>query len=272
MKKQEENSPHWGILTELMFNRVQGEVIRHGEYTVVRTPATPDYYFGNLLVLEHAPRNQDRPRLENDFRQLVGAPPLIKHHTFLWPVRGDATMTPDAFIEAGYEFSENTVLIAHPQDLAAAAQYSPEITLRRYRNAADWSDWQALKIAENAGHFPEQEFLRYLAGLQAMYQQMIGNNHGDWWGAFIGDRQVANLGIFFAGDTGRFQAVFTAPSYRNRGICRALVHHVAEHGFGRAARLVMVADQNHHAARLYEKLGFRRRERMASLCRWSAAG
>lgn len=270
MKIQEEVKPHWGIQTELMFNRVQGEVTRHGQYTVVRTPATPDYYFGNLLVLEGAPRNQERLQLEADFADLVGAPPRIKHRTFLWPVHDDAAAPPDAFVDAGYEFNQSAVLIAQPQDLIAPARRPSEIALRRYRDAADWSDWQALKLADNAGHYPEPEFLRYLSGLQAMYRQMIGDHQGDWWGAFIGDTQVANLGMFFAGDTGRFQAVFTAPSYRNRGICRALVHHVAERSFGRAARLVMVADESHHAARLYETLGFQRRERMASLCWWPA--
>ncbi|NKI70027.1 GNAT family N-acetyltransferase [Collimonas pratensis] len=270
MKIQEEAKPHRGIQTELMFNRVQGEVARCGQYTVVRTPATPDYYFGNLLVLEDAPRNQDRAQLEADFADLVGAPPLIKHRTFLWPVHDDARATPDAFIDAGYEFSQTAVLIAHAQDLIAPAQRPAEIVLRRYRDAADWSAWQALKLADNAGRYPEPEFLRYLSGLQAMYQQMIADHQGDWWGAFIGDTQVANLGMFFTEDSGRFQAVFTAPAYRNRGICHALVHHVAEHSFGRATRLVMVADESHHAARLYETLGFQRRERMASLCWWPA--
>lgn len=270
MKIQEEAKPHRGIQSELMFNRVRGEVVRCGQYTVVRTPAIPDYYFGNLLVLEGAPGNQERLQLEADFAHLVGAPPLIQHRTFLWPVHSDATVAPDAFVEAGYEFNQSAVLIAHPQDLIAPAQRPSDITLRRYRDAADWTDWQALKIAENAGRYPEPEFLRYLAGLQAMYRQMIDDCQGDWWGAFIGNMQVANLGMFFAEDSGRFQAVFTAPSYRNRGICRALVRHVAEHSFQRAARLVMVADESHHAARLYETLGFQRSERMASLCWWPA--
>jgi predicted GNAT family acetyltransferase len=125
-----------------------------------------------------------------------------------------------------------------------------------------------MQLADNAGKFPEPEFLNYLAGKQATYQRMIADNLGDWWGAFIEGKQVANLGLFFDGETARFQAVHTAPSHRNQGICRTLVHHVALAGFQRAVRLVMVADENYHAARVYESLGFRRSERMASLCWW----
>ncbi|AIY42440.1 acetyltransferase (GNAT) family protein [Collimonas arenae] len=254
-----------------MFNSVKGEITEHAEYTVVQTPDSPDYYFGNLLLLERAPHNQDRPKLETDFGNLVGLPPLIKHRTFLWPVLEDSPVTLDAFIQAGYDFHESAVLIAQPADLIAPNQKNREITIRPYMHSADWSDWTAMKIAENAGHFPEREFLSHLSGLQAMYQKMIRDNQGNWWGAFVEDKQVANLGLFFTEESGRFQAIFTHPQYRNRGICRTLVHHVAEDAFRHAARLVMVADENHHAARLYESLGFQRQERMASLCWWPKA-
>jgi GNAT superfamily N-acetyltransferase len=268
MKNQENTPPHWGILTELMFNRVKGEVTQYADYTVVRTPTSPDYYFGNLLVLRCAPLNQDRALLEADFSNLVGQSQLIKHRTFLWPVHEVTSMVPDAFIQAGYDFVETAVLIAYPADLIAPSRSHQKIIIRRYHNAADWSDWRAMQIADNAGHFPEPEFLRYLTGLQMMYQQMISDNRGDWWAAFLEDQQVANLGMFFEEDTGRFQAVFTHPLHRKQGICRALVHHVAKDGFRRAARLVMVANEKHHAAQLYETLGFQRREGMASLCWW----
>ncbi|MEO6921063.1 MAG: GNAT family N-acetyltransferase [Collimonas sp.] len=220
------------------------------------------------MLLERPPHNQDRAQLETDFGNLVGLPPLIKHRTFLWPALESAPLIPDAFIRAGYDFRESTVLIARPADLIAPSQAKREVTIRRYTHAADWADWKAMQMAENAGNFPEQEFLSYLAGLQAMYPQMITDDKGGWWGAFIADKQVANLGMFFTGETGRFQAVFTQPPYRNQGICRALVHHVAADAFRRAERLVMVADEKYHAARLYETLGFQRQERMASLCWW----
>ncbi|SFI42701.1 Ribosomal protein S18 acetylase RimI [Collimonas sp. OK307] len=257
-----------GIETDLMFNRVVGSVIQQGGYTVVRTPNSPDYYFGNLLVLSRAPQDGEREQLESDFAQFVGTPPHIKHRTFLWPVVGDEEPELNSFIGAGYEFNENIVLIATPADLVWPAQENRTVTIRRYRDRDDWSNWTEMQVADNSGKFPEPEFLNYLAGKQAVYERMIADNRGDWWGAFIEDKQVANLGLFFDGETARFQSVHTAPSHRNQGVCRTLVHHVALEGFQRAVRLVMVADENYHAARVYESLGFQRSERMASLCWW----
>lgn len=281
---------HWGITTDLMFNQVMGSVTQAGDYTVVRRPGAPDFYFGNVLVLNGPPGNHDRARLEHDFAALIGVPPRIKHRAFLWPVNKIETTakneTPslDAFISAGYELHENTVLMAESADLRLPDHKNSSITIRAYNCKADWDDWRRLNVADNDGKFPELAYQHFLDGQQALYEHMIAEGRGDWWGAFYGDQQAANLGLFFTekddgkdtserdvpGLTGRFQAVLTAPAYRHQGICRTLVHAAAKKFFARkhAARLVMVADEHYHAARIYESLGFRRRERMASLCWW----
>jgi ribosomal protein S18 acetylase RimI-like enzyme len=257
---------HWGITTDLMFNRAAGEVRIEGRYTVIRTPAAPDYYFGNMLVLGDAPHGDGLPTLEADFARLIGTPPVIQHRTFLWPVNGEPAFDPQPFTGAGYAYAESTVLLASPRDLLEPDAINTSISIRPYRDLRDWDDWQVLFLAENAGMFPGETYLTFMLGQQAMYRDLIEAGRGDWWGAFIGEEQVANLGLFFEGRTGRFQSVITAASHRNQRICKTLVHHVAREGLKRADRLVMVADEHYHAARVYESLGFRRQERMASLC------
>ena len=81
----------------------------------MRTPGAPDYYFGNLLVLDRAPQNGELEKLESDFAKFIGAPPRIKHRAFQWAVVGDEPPALDSFIQAGYEFSETAVLIATPK-------------------------------------------------------------------------------------------------------------------------------------------------------------
>lgn len=56
----------------------------------------------------------------------------------------------------------------------------------------------------------------------------------------------------------RFQSVETDPDFRRRGLAGTLVHHVSEHGFAEleAETLVMVADPNYTAIRIYDAVGF----------------
>ena len=81
---------------------------------------------------------------------------------------------------------------------------------------------------------------------------------------------VADLGLFRDGDVARFQDVATDPSFRRRGICGRLVYEVARESLasGQVKTLVMAADENYHAARIYESVGFKPQERTATACRY----
>jgi predicted GNAT family acetyltransferase len=99
------------------------------------------------------------------------------------------------------------------------------------------------------------------------YRAMMDAGLGAWFGAFLDGRPVADLGVFIDGDVGRYQAVGTHPDYRRRGLCGTLVHHAAQHAFRTwgVKTLVMVANPEYHAARIYESVDFRPTERQVGL-------
>jgi predicted GNAT family acetyltransferase len=67
------------------------------------------------------------------------------------------------------------------------------------------------------------------------------------------------MGLVDAGDRlARFQSVETHPGHRGQGIAGTLVHRVAAYGFDEigARTLVMVADPDYLAIRVYRSVGF----------------
>jgi predicted GNAT family acetyltransferase len=83
--------------------------------------------------------------------------------------------------------------------------------------------------------------------------------HGVWFGAFLGDRLVSSMGLVRAGEgLARFQDVKTHPDARGRGLAGTLVHTVSRYGFDHldAETLVMVADPDYLAIRVYRSVGF----------------
>jgi ribosomal protein S18 acetylase RimI-like enzyme len=65
----------------------------------------------------------------------------------------------------------------------------------------------------------------------------------------------------------RFQNVETHPGFRRRGFASAVIHHAAQHALRDPGvrTLVIVADPDDHAIRLYRTLGFVDTERQVQL-------
>ena len=85
------------------------------------------------------------------------------------------------------------------------------------------------------------------------------DGQGQWFGAFLGDRLVSSMGLIRAGEgLARFQEVLTHPDARGRGLAGTLVHHVSRFGFDELGveTLVMVADPDYLAIRIYRSVGF----------------
>ena len=82
---------------------------------------------------------------------------------------------------------------------------------------------------------------------------------GQWFGAFLGETLVAQMGLVAAAPgLARFQLVETHPDHRGRGLAGTLAHHVSDYGFRElgAKTLVMVADPDYLAIRIYRAIGF----------------
>src|SRR5579863_4814804 len=61
-----------GLATDLLLHKETGMVEARHDYIVVRTPDAPEYFFGNMLVMQQRPSDGDLKKLEHDFAQLVG--------------------------------------------------------------------------------------------------------------------------------------------------------------------------------------------------------
>ncbi|MFM0397287.1 GNAT family N-acetyltransferase [Paraburkholderia phytofirmans] len=253
-----------GLATDLMLHTEIGMVESRDDYIVVRTPDAPEYFFGNMLVLQQRPSASDLKLLEHDFGRLVGTPPLIAHRTFAWPESADSVVTLDAFVEQGYDATVCRVLVAHPAEINPVATNSL-VKVRPFAMEQEWDDWSRMQLADmpNPMDITSQ---RYMAHQQRAYRSLIDRGLGNWWGAFIEDEQVGSLGLFFLDGIGRFQTVITGAQHRNRDVCKTLVTEVIRLSAGQSDRLIMVADETCYAGTIYEAMGFRPQGRLASLC------
>ncbi|WP_201262724.1 GNAT family N-acetyltransferase [Deinococcus aerius] len=264
-----------GYRTDLAL-RVQAgaEVEDHGTYTVVRSPANPTFWWGNFLLLHEPPRPGTLEDWQARFRE---AHPGAAHVTFGMDTADGEAGAAAEFQAAGFRLDRNTVLTT--ARTTPPAKPLPEgVTLRSLETDADWDAALTLRLAVNAADERPSEEAGYrtfaaqrLAGLRAAQEA----GHGAYLGAFLEEQMLAGLGVYSAGGgVTRYQNVETHPDWRSRGLAGHLVHFAGEWARARlgAHTLVIVADPEYHAQRLYERVGFRSTEVQTGLERPPAGG
>jgi ribosomal protein S18 acetylase RimI-like enzyme len=241
-----------GLRTELALRTYAGSVVEdRGDHLVVRTPDNPTFWWGNCLVLPGPPADEEAARawLATFEQDLPGA----RHRTF-WVDGVDGSADDlQPFVAAGLKADPSVVMTAG----AVHAPPRPN-RLAGYRPLAGDDDWaqqvELSMVGEDDGY--DLEFATRKAEADRV---LVEDGHGRWYGAFLGDRLVASMGLFTASPgLARFQSVKTHPDHRGQGLAGTLTHVVGRFGLDElgATTLVMVADPAYLAIRVYRSVGF----------------
>lgn len=249
--------------TDLAMLEHSGSEIRdRGTYLVVRTPDNPTYWWGNFLLLPTAPADATEARawLAAFEREL----PAAGHRAF--DVDGTDGTVADlaAFAELGMDTEASTVMTA--EAVHEPPHPNREATYRPLVSDEDWA--QQVEVARAGEEYGND--LAFASGRARAQRRLVDGGYGAWWGAFEGDRLLASMGLFTASPgLARFQDVKTHPDARGRGLAGTLVHRVSRYGFEElgARTLVMVADPDYLAIRIYRSVGFTDTERQLQVSR-----
>lgn len=251
-----------GYLTDSFFLEDAREIIAYDDYTFVRSPNQPDFYFGNFLLLNSPPKGADKEKLERTFKKHF-TDEQVKHFTFCWS--GEKKEDIAVFLEAGYELDEVFVLAGKSADLIPLEEKNEEVNIRAFESEEDWEKWKALEFLELPSGFSEAGYKNFIEGRAEVYQKLYQKGQGNFYGAYIEDKLIASAGLFHQKNIGRFQSVKTHKDYRRKGICKTLVFYICEVGFQQLDTLVIAADKGYHALEIYKKLGFKEMESQTSV-------
>ena len=242
-----------GLRTDLALRVHAGSSVEdRGDHLVVRTPGNPTFWWGNYLVLPQAPPDARSAEgwLATFERELPGA----EHRTFA--VDGVAGEPGDLepFVALGCTAEASVVMTARtvhePPRPNRVATYRPLTT------DEDWTQQVELSmVGEDVGHD-----LAYCTRKAQADRVLVDGGSGRWYGAFLDGRLVASMGLFTASPgLARFQSVKTHPDHRGQGLAGTLTHVVGRFGLEELVvqTLVMVADPDYLAIRVYRSVGFR---------------
>jgi ribosomal protein S18 acetylase RimI-like enzyme len=244
-----------GYRTDIALLELGGtRVDDHGDHLVVSSPHAPTFWWGNFLLLAQVPSPETSARWLERF---AAAFPDAKHVAIGFDGIGGTAEDLAWFADHGFNTEALAVMkittIPAPQHPNEHAKY------RTLETDDDWAQSVELRLRSHDPE-PDQAASRAFATARAATERrLVNGGHGAWFGAFIGERLVAQLGLLAAGaGLARFQSVETDPDHRRRGLGGSLIHRAGRYGFDElgAGTLVMVAEPNYVAVNLYRALGF----------------
>jgi len=241
-----------GYRTDLMIRLLEGSrVDDRGAYLAVRTPDNPGFRWGNFLLLAEPPQ---RGQASTWLERFAAEFPEAKHVALGIDVTEISAVDVGEFADVGLKLDRSAVLTA------TAVQEPPRpdrgATYRELSGDGDWRQAEELSTVVNEGELgPDPKFL---AARIASQRGLTEAGHGSWFGAFVDDKLVANLGLVTDGSgIARYQNVETHPGWRRKGVAGTLVWYAGRRGLDDlASTLVIVADPDQVAIRVYRSVGF----------------
>jgi GNAT superfamily N-acetyltransferase len=238
-----------GWHTDLAVLGFEGSVIdERPDHVLVRTPASPLYYWGNFVLVTD-PGRVDEPQHWLD---------LFEHELPDAAHRAIGLVTAPSDVQAWQALG-----LRLDHDAVLAADTCPEPTpvpqgylVKQIADSIEWEQSTGMRIQEFAEGNPREaahERNRTESRIALSRQGKVA-----WFGAFHGDRLAAELGIVDCGEgVARYQSVVTAAEHRRRGLAGHLLGVAAQWAAERGAqRWVIVADDGSDASRLYQSRGF----------------
>lgn len=248
--------------TDLLLRRLAGSVILdHPSHQVVRTPTNPSFWWGNFVLAA--------PDALRDALDLFAAEFPEASHLAIGVDGTEGEAGPRAEWERlGIQVETDTVLTAP----ALQAPARPARADLRTLTGDDWEQAARLRHACDESE-PSKEHTAFLTAKLAEERRLCEAGDTTWFGAFVDGEMRAGLGVVLDGrGLARYQNVETHPAFRRRGLASSLVHFAGVEAMARGARtLVIVADPDAEAIRIYRSLGFTETERQVRLQRTADA-
>lgn len=241
--------PGWA--TDLaVLDHLGSAVEDRGDHLVVRTPANPDFHWGNCVLVVDEAAVEDAPRWLAAFE---AAHPWAQWRSIgLIRPPGDAA----AWTALGFEVEDDDVLTTAelPRQAPLAAGY-----LVRRIAGDDWEQVIAAEVRDNerTGAYDPVDHERYARTQTGLRRRLSEEDALAFFGAFEDGLLAANLGIVRCGTTARYQAVGTEAAHRRRGLAAHLLGVAARWSAANGCdRWVIVTEPDNPAGRVYRSVGF----------------
>ncbi len=254
-----------GIQTNLIFHRFSGIIETRDAYVVVKTPSRPGFFWGNFIIMPNPPKEEDFQTWTEIFEREIGARHKTGFMTFTWDDPNGVEGELGSFKDFGFTLSKSVMLTS--TSVNRPSKYNESLTIKPLESDEEWSHYADIHFDPEWEYGSPEGQRKFLSDEASHLRKMVEAGMGCRFGAFVENRPIAELGVYWDGIVARFSNVGTHRDFRRLGACSTLVHHASRYVLERSPKitLVMAADPEYHAAKIYESVGFRPTQQLCEL-------
>ncbi len=248
-----------------MMDRMTGVVLDRGDYLVIRTPSRPNYYWGNYLLMKEPPRAGDVERWIGLFEKEIGPKEETGFIALTWDsIKGDHDAI-EPFADFGFAIQKSTVLTA--KAVHKSPKHHSDLLVRQVESDQDWDDYVENHFDPDWPYADANRQRQFLRESADQFRAFADSGRALRYGVELDGRLIADAGLFWSKNLGRFNSIATHRDYRRRGACSTLVYELSKFALNTLdlETLVMEADEDYHAAAIYESIGFEPTEKLVKL-------
>lgn len=245
-----------GAQTNFLMDNFLAETYERDEYFVIKTPNRPTYFWGNYILMKSPPVLGAFEKWIAIYEKEVGTRESLGFCSITFDYDPSKPFDTSDFTDNGFRVGVDKILVA--DKVYRPRKLNEDLVIKEYDLSNHIKDYVALHFDPDWIYGNESEQMEFITGQGNEFASLIKKRSAKRYGAFLDVKLIADLGIYWDDKVVRFNSISTHSLYRRRGACSTLVYKVSKDLLEQfpAKKLVMQADEDYHAAGIYESIGF----------------
>jgi len=240
-------------------------IVEKDEYIVIRTPERLNYFWGNYILMKDPPSRGDYEQWVNIFDSEIGKRTERGYCAITFDLGVNETFDISEFLEDGFRVEVDKILTTNK--VVEPIKLNSELIIKEYDLSKNIDSYVAVHFDESWAYGNEDEQKEFLREQAIEFSSLVDKNVAKRFGGYLNGKLATDLGIYWNDNVIRFNSISTHPSFRRLGACSTLVYKVSKNLLEKdpSKTLVMQADEDYHAALIYESIGFVPREKVVAI-------
>lgn len=248
----------------ILMDSQTAQITDKGSYIVVRTPDRPDYIWGNYIIMSSAPAPDSYSHWLAIFESEIGPKSQTGFVAITWDSPGNQGHC-GQFTDKGFALQTSIILSA--SRVHTPPKSNPHVTIKPLQAESDFAQAIDVLFIPDWQYSSDEDQIKFLKDSAKRFRKLIDAGTAICIGAFQGDKLTAIVEMYYNDTLCVLDSVATHRDHRRQGICSSLTHYASQYALTQlnCQTLTLEADEEYHAAKIYESIGFRPTEKLYRL-------